>query len=150
METLFVETTRKPDNKPQSRAIAEQIYVAVNRGGLPTEMDNAAADSASELRPMTKFGGDTSQRATMTGQVEMNRSLNGDTVGAEKLYLRDRQRESALFTYEQAKMWADAIRGTKENGVLGNGHRWHCLRPEVCLGETSRTGTCLHVRERGV
>lgn len=115
MEQLFLDSAQKLAKKAQTRSIAEQIYLAINKSDLAIEMYNAAGDTAAVLRLTSKFGGDKGQLEAMAVQAERE----GNLEAAENCYVKAGQWEKALFMYKQEKKWQDAIRVAKQNGPGG-------------------------------
>jgi intraflagellar transport protein 172 len=111
-EKLFIQFAKKSEKKPQTRPIAEKIYVAIKKPDLAIQMYQAAGDNESAVRLTQQYGGDTSQLAAMATQAEKD----GDLATAESCYVRAGQWEKALFMYRQEKRWQDAMRIAKQHG----------------------------------
>ena len=113
MEQLFIDTAQKLSKRAQTRTIAEQIYLAINKSELAMDMYRSAGDTASLLRLTSQYGGDKGQLESMAVQAERQ----GDLETAESCYIRAGSWEKARFMYEQEKKWQDALRVAKEHGT---------------------------------
>ncbi|OHT11766.1 selective LIM binding factor [Tritrichomonas foetus] len=112
MEQTFMDSAKKLEKKPQTRQIAEKIYIAIGRPNLAIEMYTEAGDSNSAMRLTSKYGGDATKMSAMAAKAERD----GDLQTAENCYIKAGQWEKALFMYEQEKKWPDAMRIAKSRG----------------------------------
>lgn len=110
-EKIFISTAKKLEKKPNTRRIAENIYLAIKKPNLAVEMYTQVGDSDSVLRLTGQYGGDKNQLEHMGAQAEKE----GDLASAESFYIRAGQPEKALFMYRQEKKWQDAMRVAKNN-----------------------------------
>lgn len=112
IDQTFLETAQKLEKKPQTRATAEKIYLAINKPDLAIEMYNDVGDSANAMRLTSKYGGDVTKMSALAAKAERD----GDLQTAENCYIKAGQWEKALFMYEQEKKWQDALRVAKTQG----------------------------------